>query len=155
MTRFDARTPADRRSLVAEAIAAHRERGSAFCTVEAGEAPRDADRLQGSDAGDEPPDGEETGEEALEPTPAWVQYSAPEGQLNLDCTDEEYDRITAVLGEFPTFSVAEQASPEDADGRNLRVGARADEERIAEVVERLFVEGFDYDDDVRLWATEV
>lgn len=161
MTRFDATTPEERRTLVADAAAAHRERESAFCTVEADVPPGEQDRLTGTenDARDEGATDDEGGADeedaAGQATPAWVQYSDLEGQLNLDCTDEEYDRITGVLAEFPSFTVAEQASPEDAEGRNLRISARADAERIAEVVERLFVEGFDYDEGFRLWATAV
>lgn len=162
MTRFAAATPHDRRALVADAVAAHRERESAFCTVEA-DVPPVADRLARTDDGDgdygeddgDGGDGDGHAVHSGEPTPAWVQFTEAETQLNLDCTDAEYGRITSVLSEFPAFSVAEQTSPENAEGRNLRITARGDAERIAEVVERLFVEGFDYDEGFRLWATEV
>lgn len=150
MTSFDATTPEERRTLVADAIRAHRERGSAFCTVE-GDSPPD----QGAAGGDRRTadgDGEGT---APDPTPAWVQYSASEEVLNLDCTDEEYDRVVDVLASFPEFTVAEQTSPEDAEGRNLRIAAGADVDRIGAVVERLFLEGFGYEEGFRLWATEI
>jgi len=141
MPRFDASTAEDRQRLLADAIAAHRERGSRFCTFEADALPPNAPE----------PDEESPGQ----PTPAWVQYSAPEAQLNLDCTDAEYDRIADVLAAASAFTVAQQSSPEDADGRNLRITARTDVERIAEVVDRLFVEGYGYEEEFRLWATEI
>lgn len=157
MTRFDASTPEGRRALVADAIAAHRERGSVFCTVEADappggpiEASEDAEREVDTDETD---DDEEAAE--ADDAPAWIQYSEPESVLNLDCTDEEYDRITDVLATAGAFTIDEQASPEDVEGRNLRVTTYADPERIAQIVDRLFVEGFDYDDDFRLWVTEL
>ncbi|AGN00408.1 hypothetical protein L593_02285 [Salinarchaeum sp. Harcht-Bsk1] len=176
MTRFDASTPDDRRALVADAIRAHRERGSVFCTLEAGSPPpdhattddaaidgddavQDADSVV-SDAERPAPDVPEadSGDGTLdgEPdAPAWIQFSDPESQLNLDCTDEEYDRITDVLSTAGAFTIDEQASPEEAEGRNLRVTAYADPDRIGQVVDRIFVEGFGYDEDYRLWATEI
>lgn len=147
MTRFDANTTEDRRALVADAIEAHRERGSVFCTLEADAPPGGPVEIDEAELDDD--DGAEPD------APAWVQFSDPESQLNLDCTDEEYDRITDVLAEASAFTIDEQSSPEDADGRNLRVTAYADPERIAVIVDRLFVEGFDYDEDYRLWATEI
>lgn len=189
MSRFDADDPEARRSLVTDAVAAHRARGSLFCTFEAdgppsesraGDAETDSETSDvaesdaGADASETGADAErsDTGADASEhdadaattdadpladdePTPAWVQFSGPEGQLNLDCTDEEYDRLTGVLSEFPEFTVQEQTAPEDAEGRNLRIEAWADDERIAAVIEQLFVDGFGYDEDVRLWVTEL
>lgn len=156
MTRFDASTPDDRRSLVADAIVAHRDRGSVFCTVEADSPPPDASTPD--DEAIEPDDAEsddEVPEVDDEETPAWIQFSDPESQLNLDCTDEEYDRITDVLSTAGAFTIVEQTAPEDAEGRNLRITARTDADRIADVVDRIFVEGFAYDEEYRLWATEI
>jgi hypothetical protein len=149
MTRFDASTPEGRRALVADAIAAHRERGSVFCTVEADAPPGGPMETRAADA----VDGDEAAEDV--DAPAWIQYSEPESVLNLDCTDEEYDRITGVLATAGAFTIDEQASPEDVEGRNLRVTTYADPGRIAQVVDRLFLEGFEYDDDYRLWVTEL
>jgi len=160
MTRFDASTPEDRRSLVADAIAAHRERGSVFCTVEAHVTPPEQ-----STAGGEAPDESTTNADGTarddpaaepEPAPAWIQFSDPESRLNLDCTDEEYDRITDVLSTAGAFTIDEQTAPEDAEGRNLRITAHADDDdRIAQVVDRIFVEGFGYHEEYRLWVTEI
>lgn len=151
MTRFDAQGADGRRELIADAIAAHRERGSLFCTVEAeGPPPGAGEHGEPTEQAGDPDAAADT-----EPTPAWVQYTDTDAQLNLDCTDAEYDRITDVLGAASAFTVAEQSSPEDADGRNLRITARTDVERIAEIVDRLFVEGFGYDAEFRLWATEI
>jgi hypothetical protein len=166
MTRFDASTPAERRSLVADAIVAHRERASVFCTFEADapsggpvEAAEDVEDVEdeeeeadGQGAAEADRDGEDPAD--IE-SPAWIQYSEPESTLNLDCTDEEYDRITDLFATAGGFTIDEQASPEDVEGRNLRVTTYADPERIAQVVDRLFVDGFDYDDDYRLWVTEL
>ncbi|GAB3684206.1 hypothetical protein GCM10028857_12880 [Salinarchaeum chitinilyticum] len=158
MTRFDAATPAERRSLVADTIVAHRERGSIFCTVEADAPPGGPievdEEATAADVGEDANAVEGAAAEASD-APAWIQFSAAESQLNLDCTDEEYDRITDVLGTASAFTIDDQASPEDADGRNLRVTSYADPERIADVVDRIFVEGFDYEADFRLWATEI
>jgi len=152
MTRFDATTSEDRRELVADAILAHRERGSIFCTVEADSPPPDQ-----TTTGEPDPDADETEEDqdADSDAPAWIQFSDPESQLNLDCTDEEYDRITDVLSTAGAFTIDEQASPEDVEGRNLRVTTYADSDRIAQVVDRIFLEGFEYEEDYRLWATEI
>ncbi|MFB6125501.1 MAG: hypothetical protein ABEJ59_06040 [Halanaeroarchaeum sp.] len=127
MTRFDADSPAERRDLVADAIAAHRERDSAFCTLTA-----DADR----------------------PAP-WVQFDAHESLLNLDCTDGEYDRLETLLTEVGGLTVSERSSPEDVDGTNVRLRARVDDARLAQLVERLFREVYDLPASFRLWATAV
>ncbi|WP_248515285.1 hypothetical protein [Salinarchaeum laminariae] len=155
MTRFDAAATAERRSLVVDVIEAHRERGSIFCTVEA-DTPPDGQVDEGALAEEAAEEADDDAADDEEPdAPAWIQFSDAESQLNLDCTDEEYDRITDVLGTASAFTIDEQASPEDADGRNLRVTTYADAERIAAVVDRIFVDGFDYDEDYRLWATEI
>jgi hypothetical protein len=132
MTRFDADEPGPRRKLVADAVAAHRERGSPFLTLEA--------------------DAAAVGEDEAVP---WVQYAGDDGVLNLDCTDEERDRVETLLSEFPAFKVRELNEPEEAEGTNLRVGALADAGRIGQFVDRLFVEVYGLDDDYRLWVAEL
>jgi len=166
VTRFDANTPEERRALIAATIAAHRERGSQFCTLEAATPPAAREETRAAGAGDgmsdTAPDASEGQPEAAESEAlaaseqhAWVQFSDPEGVLNLDCTDAEYDRLVDVLDSFPEFTVQEQAVPEDADGRNLRIEARGDGARIADCVEAIFLEGYGYGDRFRLWATEL
>lgn len=163
MTRFDADTPENRRALIADAIAAHRSRGSQFCTLQAHRPPAGKRAGDGAEA-EEPPASDHSTDSTGEQSPdtlaaseqsAWIQFSDPEGVLNLDCTDAEYERLVDALAVFPEFSVVEQSAPEDADGRNLRIQARGDAERIADCVETLFVEGYGYDADFRLWATEL
>lgn len=154
MTRFDATEAADRRKLVADAVQAHRERGSAFCTLEAD--PDDVPAEPGADesAGDAA-DGTVEGldAEAEGPDPPWVQFGGD--VLNLDVTDAEYDRFESLLPEYPSFKIRDRASPEEAEGTNLRVGALADAARVAGFVDRLFVEVYDLPEDYRLWVAEV
>jgi hypothetical protein len=132
MTRFDAADVEGRQKLVADAVAAHRERGSGFLTLEAGAA------VAGED----------------EPVP-WVQYAGEEGVLNLDVTDGELDRLDALLAEFPAFKVRERTEPEQAEGTNLRVGALADAGRIGQFVDRLFRDVYGLDDEFRLWVARL
>lgn len=131
MTRFDADAPEKRRSLVEDAIAAHRERGSPFLTLE-GELPENAD------------------EDAV---PPWIQLA--DDTLNLDCTDTELDRLKALLDEYRAFSVDELVRPDEAEGTNARVLARTDNERIAQFVEDVFRQVYEREDGYRLWAAEV
>jgi hypothetical protein len=131
MTRFDATDPTERRKLFADAVRAHRQRGSAFCTVES--ARTDAD-----------------GED--DPLP-WVQFA--DRTFNLDCTDDELDRLTDLLEDFPEFRVEAMESPDDADGTNVRVTARSDENRLAAFVDRVFRTVYERPDDYRAWVTAV
>ena len=141
MTRFSAATRAEREELFADAIAAHRERGSAFCTFQCEfDADNEATAREEDDA-DEPA------------TPPWIQFG--DGTLNLDCTDEELDRLKALVGEFPSFTVDQLHSPEDADGTNVRVTARTDADRVAQFVERAFREAYDQPDTYVAWVTEL
>ena len=152
MTRFDATDAAGRRKLVADAVQAHRERGSGFCTLEADPADvpgGDDDTGSGADAGtveglDEEPSG---------PEPPWVQFGGD--VLNLDVTDEEYDRFESLLSAYPSFKIRERESPEGADGTNLKVGALADAARVAGFVDELFTEVYGLPDGYRLWVTGV
>jgi hypothetical protein len=127
MTRFDADTPTDRRKLFVDAVTAHRERDSAFLTVEA-----------------------ETSPDELSP---WIQIS--QDTLNVDCTDEELDRLKDLLGEFPAFTVDEVTSPDEAEGTNVRVVGRGDANRVAQFVDRAFVEVYERSEEYRVWVVDV
>ena len=127
MTRFDADTPTERRKLFVDAITAHRERDSAFLTIEADTDPDD-----------------------LAP---WVQIS--QDTLNMDCTDEELDRLKDLLGEFPAFTIDEVTRPDEAEGTNVRVVGRGDANRVAQFVDRAFVEVYDRTEEYRAWVVDV
>jgi hypothetical protein len=127
MTKFDAATPAERRKLFVDAITAHRERDSAFLTIEA-----------------------ETDPDALAP---WIQVS--QDRVNLDCTDEELDRLKDILGEFPAFTIDEVTRPEEAEGTNVRIVGRGDANRVAQFVDRAFADAFDLSEEYRAWVVEI
>ncbi|QZP37440.1 hypothetical protein [Halobaculum magnesiiphilum] len=155
MTRFDADTPADRRKLFADAVTAHRERGSAFLTIEV-EPPRE--ELQFGEAEDE--DGGPTVDanpdadpDDAESPPPWIQFA--EKTFNLDCTDEELERLHDLLDEYPEFRIDEQETPEDAEGTNVRISARSDANRLAGFLDRAFAEVYDQPDDYRAWVVQV
>ncbi|WP_142859223.1 hypothetical protein [Salinigranum halophilum] len=137
MTRFDADTPAERRKLFAEAVTAHRTRGSAFLTIEV-----DADpALDGTDDDGDPMPG------------PWVQFS--EQTFNLDVTDDERARLETLLDQFREFRVEELSSPEEADGTNLRITARSDANRLAGFVDHVFQHVYGRDEDYRAWVTQI
>lgn len=148
MTRFDAATPDERRKLFAEAIVAHRERASAFCTFEADET---ATPTETDDEADEDDENDESSEE-LE-APPWVQFG--DGVLNLNCTDAELDRLKDLLAEFPAFKIDDLTRPEEAEGVNARVSALADPNRVAQCVDRVFREAYDQPEEYRAWVTAV
>lgn len=136
MTRFDADSEADRVALVADTVAAHRERGSQFCTLEAADDPSDDPEF----------------------LPPWVQFA--EGTLNLDCTQQELDALNDVLGRYGAFTVSERTTvdPEmegESPATNVRVDAQADDERVAQFVDEVFREVYGLPADFRLWAVEV
>ncbi|ESP88943.1 hypothetical protein [Candidatus Halobonum tyrrellensis] len=167
MTRFDADTPADRRSLFADAVTAHRTRGSAFLTVETdppddgvrfGDGDDEADASRGADASggaDPSADGSEGDDDASdEPAaPPWVQFA--EDTFNLDCTGEELDRLESTLDDFPEFRIDALDSPDETDGTNVRISARSDANRLAEFLDRTFREVYDRPEDYRAWVTQV
>ena len=132
MTRFEADTPAERRKLFADAVVAHRNRGSAFLTIE-------ADPLEDDD-GDE------------QPAP-WVQFA--EKTFNMDCSAEELDRLKELLAEFPEFRIDQIESPEEAEGTNVRITARSDANRLAGFVDRAFQEVYERDEGYRAWVVAV
>lgn len=137
MTRFDDDDPAGRRKLAAEAINAHREQGSPYLTLKA-----DPADIEGDPA-----------DEDAEEAPPWIQFS--EDVLNLDVTDEERERLDALLSEFPAFKVRQLEQPETAEGTNVRIGALADAARVAQFVDRTFQEVYGLPEDFQLWATEI
>jgi hypothetical protein len=132
MTRFSACDPDARRSLVADAIAAHRARASLYVTFET--------------------DPDETDDEVGHGAP-WVQFG--DGVVSLDCTDDELDRLKRLLDSFPAFTVDDLISPEEAEGTHARIATRTDDERISQFVDRVFQETFDRPSDYRLWVTEL
>lgn len=149
MTRFDADTPTDRRKLFADAITAHRNRGSEFLTVE-------AEPLRAGGAAPDEPGGENADHAAAEgddEAPPWVQFA--EKTFNLDVTDDELDRLKDLVGEFPEFRIDQLESPESAEGTNVRVTARSDANRLADFLDRVFCEVYGRADDYRAWVVEV
>lgn len=130
MSRFHAGTCEDRHDLVVDAIRAHRQRGSRFTTFQT---PTD---------------------QAEAPDP-WVQFAAAESLLNLDCTDDEFTRLDALLDEFGGCRIDTRTSPEDVDGTNVRIEMRVDDERVAQFVDRCFREVFGRSEEYRLWVTDV
>jgi hypothetical protein len=139
MTRFDAADAAGRRKLFAEAVLAHRNRGSPFLTVEVD--PADAPETD-ADERDE--------EESHVP---WIQFA--EKTVNLDCTDAELDRLKALLDEFPEFRIEQIERPEEAEGANVRVTARSDASRLGQFLDRALQATYGLDDDYRAWVTEL
>jgi hypothetical protein len=142
VTRFDADTPAERRELFANAVAAHRERGSPFITIEPEPTPAEA-------AADE----EDLPEDAPEHTIPWIQLA--EDTVNLDCTDAELERLTNLLDEYPEFRIDELTSPDDAQGTNVRITARADPDRLGGFFDRVFRSVYGRDEDYRAWVVEI
>lgn len=143
MTRFDADAPAERRELFADAVRAHRERGSAFLTIEP--APTPAEEAARDDE-DLPPD-------APEQTVPWVQLA--DETVNLDATDDELDRLKALLDDYPAFRIDELTRPDEAFGTNVRLTARADPERLGEFFDRVFRDVYGRDEGYRAWVVEV
>jgi hypothetical protein len=130
MTRFDAATPTERQKLFADAVTAHRNRGSAFLTIEA----------------------EATGEGGDEPAP-WVQFA--EKTVNVDCTDDELERLKDLLDAFPEFRIDQLESPEEAEGTNVRITARSDANRLAGFVDQVFRTVYGRDEDYRAWVVQI
>ncbi|QLG63289.1 hypothetical protein [Halorarum salinum] len=150
MTRFDADEPTERRKLFADAVTAHRTRGSAFLTVEARE-PAQAVEF-GEDAGGA--DGGEGEPAPDEPrAPPWIQFA--EKTFNLDCTDGELDRLNELLEEYPEFRIDGMESPEDAEGTNVRISARSDANRLADFLERAFRDVYGRPEGYRAWVVRV
>jgi hypothetical protein len=136
MTRFDAADTAERRKLFAEAVLAHRNRGSQFTTIEVD--PADA---PGVDTDDDPA-----------PVP-WIQFA--EKTFNLDCTETELDRLKDVLSEFPECRIDRIERPDEAEGVNVRITARSDANRLGQFADRALQATYGLDDDYRAWVTQV
>lgn len=136
MTRFAAQTPAERRQLIVDAIVAHRERASAFLTIE-------ADPTALEDASDVDTD----------LGIPWVQFA--DGIVSIDCTDAELERLKSLLPTFPAFKIDELVRPEDAEGTHARISAKADPNRIAQFCEAIFLRVYQCPEDSRLWVTAV
>ncbi|WP_416840745.1 hypothetical protein [Haloferax sp. DFSO52] len=131
MTRFEADSPRERRKLFADAVVAHRNRGSAFLTLEA--------------AHDPDIDGEDPG--------PWIQFG--DRTFNMDVTDEELDRLKDLLSEFPEFRIDQLESPDEAEGTNVRISARSDANRLAGFADRAFQAVYGRADDYRAWVTAI
>ena len=155
MTRFDATDPADRRKLYVDAITAHRERGSGFCTIEVDESVLESDDDPGLEAESEDADIDADADHDLDPELGvpWIQFG--DGTINLDCTDAELDDLKDVLGEFPAFKIDEIIRPEEADGVNVRVSAKADRNRIAQFVDAVFRRVYGLPETFRVWVAEI
>lgn len=147
MTRFDANDATTRRELVADAVRAHRDRESAFLTVE-------ADRAVPGEENENENENQGEGENDLA-RPPWVQYDIAEGLLNLDCTDDELDALNSLVGEYPEFRVEELTRPEEANGVNARILARTDPDRVGGFVEAVFRRVYGFPADYRLWVVGV
>ena len=137
MTRFDASTPSERRKLFADAVAAHRKRGSAFLTVEV-----DADpALDGTDDDGDPLPG------------PWVQFA--EKTFNLDVTDDEFRQLETLLDEYREFRIDERTTSDESDGTNLRITARSDANRLAGFIDHVFQHVYARDETYRAWVTQI
>ncbi|WP_226007795.1 hypothetical protein [Natrinema salinisoli] len=153
MTRFEAADPVERRKLYVDAITAHRNRDSGFLTLEADETALGVDPDDGEDVASRDSSDDESDETAAELGIPWVQFG--DGTINLDCTDDELDTLKTLLGEFPAFKIDELIRPEDVDGVNVRISAKADPNRIAQFVDDVFLEVYDLPSAFRVWAVEV
>lgn len=136
MNRFTGTSQSERASLVVAAIRAHRERDSPFLTVKADTASTGASE-----------------NESEGPAP-WIQYRDPDAICNLDCTDAELDSIRATVDRIGGVTIVEQQSVEDG-GTNLRLRVPGDDERVAQVIETLFIDGLGLPESFRLWAVAV
>jgi len=145
VTRFEATDSTERRKLFADAIRAHRERGSRFCTFEL-----DAAAVaSGEPTGER---GDETGDDERTPVP-WVQFG--DRTFNLDCIDAELDRLEELLNDYPEFRIDARESPEDVEGTNLRIVAKSDAGRLAAFVDEAFRRVYGADEGYRAWVTEI
>jgi hypothetical protein len=154
MTRFDASDPTERRALFADAVTAHRERGSPFLTVEAeltAEERARAEELAETNVDADDPTAVD--DPAPEPQVPWIQFA--DRTVNLDCTDVELDRLKSLLAEFPEFRIDQLETPEEVEGTNVRITARADANRIAGFVERAFLTVYERPDDYRAWVVQL
>ncbi|OVE84341.1 hypothetical protein [Natronolimnobius baerhuensis] len=152
MTRFDATEPADRQQLYADAITAHRERGSGYLTLEV-----DTELLKTgeTDADGSESDGDDSSTHTFDPELGvpWVQFG--DGTINLDCTADELEELKTVLEEFAAFTIDDIVRPNDIDGINVRISANADQNRIAQFIEAVFRQVYGLPENGRVWVTEI
>ncbi|RQH00433.1 hypothetical protein [Natrarchaeobius oligotrophus] len=152
MTRFDAAEPTERRKLYVDAITAHRTRGSGFLTLEV-----DERELEATEDAPLEADSERDAETPTGPDPElgvpWIQFG--DGTVNLDCTDDELEELKSLLNEFPAFKIDELTRPEEAEGVNVRVSAKADPNRIAQFLDATFLRVYGLAEDVRVWVVEL
>lgn len=141
MTRFDATDETERRKLFVDAITAHRSRNSPYLTVE----------VEPEGGGADPP--EDGSEPDGESPPTWLQVSGE--TVNADCTDAELDRLTSLLDDYPAFRIDEMESPEETEGTNVRITARADANRMAGFLDRAFRNVYDLPETYRAWVVEL
>ena len=153
MTRFDAADPTERRKLFADAVTAHRERGSPFLTVEAELTDDEQARADELADDEDDADAETDGSEETPPQVPWIQFA--DQTVNLDCTDDELDRLKSLLSEFPEFRIDQLESPEESEGTNVRITARADANRLAGFVERVFLTVYERPDGYRAWVVQL
>lgn len=144
-TRFDAADATGRRELFADAVIAHRERESAFLTIEADSSAVEASTDSVEDDFDSSPD----------PSLGvpWVQVTGE--LLSLDCTEEELERLKTLCEEYPSFRIDDLVRPEEADGVHARVSARTDPSRIAQFVDSIFESVYGLGEEYRAWVVEV
>ncbi|MFB6095882.1 MAG: hypothetical protein ABEJ74_00650 [Haloferacaceae archaeon] len=141
MTRFDADSTTERRKLFVDAIEAHRQRGSAFLTIEA-----EPTETEAAAADDLP-------EDAPEHSTPWVQFA--DRTFNVDCTDDELTALKDLLNDYPEFRIDQLETPEEAHGTNVRISARADANRLAEFADRVLQAVYGRDPDYRAWVVAV
>lgn len=155
MTRFDATDATERQRLFADAVTAHRERGSPFLTVEAELTDAEQARVDELADSEDDTEAEPASDESAETPPQvpWVQFA--DQTLNVDCTDAELDRLKSLLAEFPEFRIDQLESPEESEGTNVRITARADANRLAGFVERVFLTVYERPDDYRAWVVQL
>ena len=153
MTRFDATDPTERRKLFADAVTAHRERGSPFLTVEAELTDDEQARADELADDEDDADAETDGSDETPPQVPWIQFA--DQTVNLDCTDDELDRLKSLLSEFPEFRIDQLESPEETEGTNVRITARADANRLAGFVERVFLTVYERPDGYRAWVVQL
>lgn len=151
-TRFDAADPTGRRKLFVDAITAHRERASPFLTLEV-----DPTALEGEGEGEGEDEGGDDGESDGAPDPElgipWLQFG--DDTVNLDCTDEELEALKSLLDEYPAFTIDELTRPEEAEGINVQVSARADANRIGEFLDAVFQRVYGLGEEFRVWVVAV
>ncbi|ADD03858.1 uncharacterized protein Nmag_0266 [Natrialba magadii ATCC 43099] len=83
----------------------------------------------------------------------WLQFG--DGTINLDCTDDELDRLKQLLNDFPVFKIEEIARPENADGVNVHVSAKADPNRIGQFIDAVFQTVYGLPSSFRVWVVKL